>query len=163
MRAFLAWLDKLDRSGAHKNLLVILVFGMVGAVVAGAAQGILDSVFSDRAAAGQTLEQRIEVLTRSLSSAAAAVSAIENEVRARQQLVEGLRQDAATAAALAQANRQQVDAVAQVLRAEIERDKQAGFWADMLKNFGFTMFGWMLGELSGWWRRRRSDRAAGSP
>lgn len=49
--------------------------------------------------------------------------------------------------------------MAQVLRAEIERDKNASFWADLAKNFGFTVFGWLMGEASAWWRGRRRARA----
>ena len=107
-----------------------------------------------------TLEARIEELAGALTKASRTITEIETEIMQRRSLADRLRQDAATAEALAQASRQQVEAVAQVLRAEIERDKDRGFWWDLAKNLAFTLLGWALGEGSGYLRRRWRDRVA---
>lgn len=67
----------------------------------------------------QTLEQRIAELSTSLTSAAHVVAEIENEVGARQRLVERLKEDAERAEALSKLRQSEVDAVAQTLRAQL--------------------------------------------
>lgn len=66
-----------------------------------------------------TLEQRISELSASLVSASGVVAEIEEEVRARQELVERLKGDAERAETLASLHSEEVDAVAQTLRAEL--------------------------------------------
>jgi HEAT repeat protein len=74
-----------------------------------------------------TIEDRIKVLTRSLNSAASAIGEIESEVKERQALVEKLKNDAETAKNLRALHREQVDAIAQVLRGQIEKEQKIVF------------------------------------
>jgi hypothetical protein len=102
-----------------------------------------------------SLEARIEQLTRSLNIASSTISAIELEIEQRRKLVDDLKRDAQTAEALREASRQQVEAIAQVLRGEIARGKSGFDWWDFAKNLLFTFLGFAMGEAAGWWRRRR--------
>jgi outer membrane murein-binding lipoprotein Lpp len=67
-----------------------------------------------------TLERRISELSTNLMSAASTVAEIENEVKARQELVERLKSDAERAETLAKLHRPEVEAVAQALRVELK-------------------------------------------
>lgn len=105
-----------------------------------------------------TLEARIAELTGALTSASRTISEIEGEVKSRQALVQRLQDDARTAEALARANRAQVEAVAQVLRREMDRDQTRAFWIDIAKNVFFAVFGAVVGLALSDWRQRRSAK-----
>jgi hypothetical protein len=104
-----------------------------------------------------TLERRIEDMTRSLNASARTISEIEVEIEKRRGLVAELQKDAATASTLRDASRAQYEAVAAVLRAEIEHSKEPG-WIDWLKNLLFTLIGAGISEGFAVWRRRRKPQ-----
>jgi hypothetical protein len=111
------------------------------------------------------LSDRIRTLTASLTTAATTISQIEEEVKRRHALVEKLQQDAETAQKISALNRQQVDAVAQVLKGEIEKEQRAGFWMNQLQNGFYALMGVILAELyhflTRWYRRRMLMRQVG--
>jgi hypothetical protein len=118
--------------------------------------GLID-IYIDKSDQKITLEERIIILTKSLNNAASIISEIEMEVEKRQTLVERLQQDAQTAQAMIDLNAKEAEAVAQVLRKEIDREQTQSFWADLVQNMGFTVLGVFLGEAVAWWRRRRAE------
>lgn len=92
------------------------------------------------------LPARIQTLTASLNSAAETIGQIEAEIKRRQELVEQLQHDADTAAKVSALNKDQMDAVAQVLRSEIKSDERQNFWSAQLLAFFYAALGVGLSE-----------------
>jgi len=100
------------------------------------------------------LPDRIRVLTDSLNAAARAIGDIESEIQERKELVDKLKRDAEIANNLKQLNKEQVDAVAQVLRSQIDREQKEGFWATQGIAFFYTILGVFLAEAFRWGSNR---------
>jgi hypothetical protein len=104
------------------------------------------------------LPARIQLLTGSLNSAAETIGQIEAEIKQRQELVRQLEKDAETASKLAALNKEQMDAVAQVLRSEIKSDQSQNFWGAQFLAFFYAALGVALSEGYRFfirWRLRR--------
>jgi hypothetical protein len=113
------------------------------------------------------LAQRIRVLTESLNAAAETIGEIEDQIRQREILVQKLQEDADTASKLTSMNKEQLDAVAQVLKGQIEKEQHQTFWSAQLLAFFYTILGVILAELYHFiekrWRRRKLRTAASYP
>jgi hypothetical protein len=132
--------------------------GLAAAIVAGTS-----TILSIREKPSQAeLPARIRVLTGSLNSAAEAIGQIEAEIKKRQELVLKLQQDAETAAKLSALNKEQMDAVALVLRSEIKSDQSQNFWSAQLLAFFYAALGVALSEGYRFfirWRLRRKPQS----
>jgi hypothetical protein len=109
---------------------------------------------------GQTLEERIHALTGSLNDSAALISSIEQEISQRQQLVAKLQQDAAEAEKLKALSADQVAAVAQALRGQLQSENRSAFWPSTFTNLFFAFLGAAIGEGFRWirlWRQPAAD------
>jgi hypothetical protein len=105
-----------------------------------------------------TVEERVRVLTQALQQSASVISAIESEINSRMNLVTRLEEQARTAQRLYETNREEVEAIASVLRGEISRNDTWNFWLGLAQDFLFTVFGVCFGYLVGWWMNRRKLR-----
>ncbi|HEX3600247.1 MAG TPA: hypothetical protein VHU84_08885 [Lacipirellulaceae bacterium] len=97
-------------------------------------------------------------MTASLNGAAKTIGAIEEQIRQRQALVEQLEREADTASKVKGLNKEQLDAVAQVLKNEIHIDQQQNFWSAQALAFFYAAIGVALSELYRFilrWRARR--------
>jgi hypothetical protein len=92
------------------------------------------------------LRDRIKQLSTSLSTAATAISAIEQEVQARQQLVAQLEEDAERAEALARLHESEVQAVVQTLQLEFHRSERRSLRHNLLLS---TVF-FIAGSIASW-------------
>jgi hypothetical protein len=104
------------------------------------------------------LPSRISTLTASLKGAADTIGQIEEEIKQREGLVQRLEEQADTAKKLSAMNKDQLDAVAQVLRGEIRRDERQNFWNAQVLAFFYAAVGVGLSELYRLvlrWRARR--------
>jgi hypothetical protein len=142
---------------------VILPAFLLGAGVAVAITGgqLVENYFFRPKNAPPTLENRIQELTQSLNKSATTIQEIENEITKRQALVTQLQKDAETASKLATVNKEQVDAIAQVLRTQIQVQEHNTFWFNQGINVLYMLLGVGLGELVRWflrWRARRKAR-----
>jgi uncharacterized membrane protein YdfJ with MMPL/SSD domain len=110
------------------------------------------------------LPARIQTLTKSLNSAAETIGQIEDEIARRRKLVEQLQRDADTAAKLSALNKDQMDAVAQVLRTEIKSDQSQNFWNAQMLAFFYAALGVALSEgyrfITRWRLRQRLQSEA---
>lgn len=104
------------------------------------------------------LEQKIKSLTEALNSSARTIAEIENEITERKNLVDRLQADAALAQKLSAVNKDQVQAIAQTLKSELERQERSGFWTSQFQNFAYTCLGVLLAELYHWMKRRMARR-----
>jgi hypothetical protein len=96
--------------------------------------------------------------TASLKGAADTIGQIEEEIKQREALVQRLEEQADTAKKLSAMNKDQLDAVAQVLRGEIGRDERQNFWSAQALAFFYPAVGVGLSELYRFilrWRARR--------
>jgi hypothetical protein len=131
-----------------------------GAAVAITAVQLAENVFFGPKNVAPTLEDRIRELTQSLNKSATTIQEIENEITKRQALVSQLRKDAETASKLATVNKEQVDAIAQVLRTQIQAQERNSFWFNQGINALYMFLGVGLGELVRWFLRWRAKRKA---
>jgi hypothetical protein len=113
--------------------------------VAGAAASILGSLlteyFKQKKRGKETLETRIEKLTSALQESSRLVSEVEREIASRRDLVAELRRDADKYQNLVSLNRDQVDAVAQLLQGELRKEGNKSFWRGAALNFVFFAIG----------------------
>jgi hypothetical protein len=122
---------------------------------------LFPEIFNEiRAPPPPTLEDRIKLLTDSLNSSARTIQEIENEIKDRQALVTKLQRDAEIAQKLTALNKDQVDAIAQVLRGQIEAEEHRSFWGNQFLAVLYTLLGVALAELSRWFLRWRARRKA---
>lgn len=106
----------------------------------------------------ETLDERIATLTQSLSQASRHVSAIEAEIGKRRQLAEQLAADAARAQQLSQLHADQVAAVSQALRGELQKESRSDIWIGAAMNLFFTLLGVVLAEVFRWYRGRQAQQ-----
>jgi hypothetical protein len=71
-------------------------------------------------------------LSSNLEQASQAISEIEAEIAQRQQLVAQLEQQRQTAEGVSRLNKEQVEAVAQLLRGEVRANERQSFWLDVI-------------------------------
>ena len=95
----------------------------------------------------ETLEARIRKLSSALAESSRLVGEVESEISKRQALVSELQQDAERYQNLVSINREQVEAVAQLLQGELRKEGRKSFWAGVAVNFVF----FSLGALLSWY------------
>ena len=126
------------------------VFLIAALTVAGALSSVIASIFDvyviKRYRKPETLESRITKLSTALKASSKLVAEVEGEIAKRQSLVTELQQDAEKYQRLVTLNKEQVDAVAQLLQGELRKEGNKSFWMGVLVNFLF--FG--LGALLSW-------------
>lgn len=96
------------------------------------------------------IAERIKTLTSSLNSAAKTIAEIEEQIKQREELVHRLQSDAEIAKKLTELNKPQLDAVAQVLKGEIEKDERQKFWTAQALAVFYTLLGVALAEFYRW-------------
>jgi hypothetical protein len=93
-----------------------------------------------------SLQDRIIILTASLSEATKIIGNIELEIKARSTLAEQLESDAARYEELIKLKKPEVEAVAQLLRGELQKEGKATFW----KGFVVNLLLFVLGAIVSW-------------
>jgi len=96
----------------------------------------------------ETLDERIERLTKSLTEATHLVGNIQNEIEERHKLVTKLQRDIDTYNKIASLKSDEVEAVAQVLRSELKSEGKKSFWQGVAINFVFFALGAILTLLT---------------
>jgi TolA-binding protein len=121
----------------------------VGAALsASLAAGVAAKVFYGmRAREPETLEARITKLTTALKESSSLVTEVEEEIESRQKLVAELQKDAENYERLISLNKEQVDAVAQLLQGELRKEGNKSFWKAVAVNSLF----FILGAGFSWW------------
>jgi TolA-binding protein len=118
--------------------------------ISGALSSVVASVFEvyvlKKYRKPETLEKRIAKLVAALKESSKLVAEVEIEISKRQSLVTELQQDAEKYKRLVSLNKEQVDAVAQLLQGELRKEGNKSFWKGVLVNF--LLFG--LGALLSW-------------
>jgi t-SNARE complex subunit (syntaxin) len=94
-----------------------------------------------------TVEDRIRILSHSLTEVTNLISQIESEVKTRSELVEKLKKDAELYNKLVEINKPEVEAIAQLLRGELKQESKKNFWLGVAVNFVFFVLGALTGFL----------------
>jgi vacuolar-type H+-ATPase subunit I/STV1 len=89
----------------------------------------------------QTLEERIKQLTSSLEDASKVVGEVEQEIEERRELARKLEQDVETYKNVVALKKDEVEAVAQLLRGELKKEGRRGFIQNLVVNFLFFVVG----------------------
>jgi hypothetical protein len=84
-----------------------------------------------------TFEDRLALLSRSLSRAGSIVSDMEEEIRSREELVQRLRREQK----LLELSREEVDAVAQTVSGEVRREGRRNLWLNFALGTLFFLLG----------------------
>ena len=90
---------------------------------------------------GETIEDRVGRLTRSLQEATTLIANIEAEIKARSSLATQLQQDIDRYNQLVEIRKPEVEAIAQLLRGELKHEGRSSFWKSVLLNFVFFVLG----------------------
>jgi hypothetical protein len=97
------------------------------------------------------MQERVDRLTRTLRDAMRALAAtseeLQHEVDRGQELVAKLEADARTYEELARVNRAQAEAVATLVRGELETEGRRSFWKGFAMNLGFFLAGAVVSVL----------------
>jgi hypothetical protein len=122
------------------SLDITLIMGIAGAV-ASLSASMISQYFIKGRQGKETLEDRINKLTSALQQSSHLVGEIEKEIETRKNLVLELKQDADKYQNLVSLNREQVDAVAQLLQGELRKEGTKSFWKGVIANFIFFIMG----------------------
>lgn len=90
---------------------------------------------------GESSEERIDRLTRSLQEAVSLSSQIENEINRRQKILVKLKADSNRYNALAKLKGIEVEAVVQTMRGEIQKEGNISLWKAAAINMVFFVAG----------------------
>jgi hypothetical protein len=125
------------------------ITGLVASAIS--AWALLTGVIGTEPNAGnsqQTLEQRIALLTTNLDQASSAISDIEREIDERRQIVSRLEEQRQIAEAITTLNKEQVEAVAQLFKGEVEASNRRSFWRDIWVTVAVSAFFYILGAVT---------------
>lgn len=118
---------------------------IITTIVAGALTSTIASLayefFAKKEKKQETLEDRINKLTSALQESSHLITSVESEIQSRQKLVSELQDDAQRYEKLISMNQEQVDAVAQVLQGELQKESKKSFWKGVAVNFIFFIMG----------------------
>jgi vacuolar-type H+-ATPase subunit I/STV1 len=89
----------------------------------------------------ETLEERIKQLTSSLEDISKVIGDVEKAVEERRELARKLEQDVRTYNNIITLKKDEVEAVAQLLRGELKKEERRGLLRDILINVVFFMLG----------------------
>jgi chromosome segregation ATPase len=131
--------------------ITVAALGLAGAISGFAAALTTRFVFRREESVAPTLQERIKDLASDLSGAAASIDAIQRDIAARQSVVEKLEQNATEYERLARLSRDEVEAVAQALRAEIGRGNRRSTVVQFLLNFAQGAFFFAAGVFVTLW------------
>jgi hypothetical protein len=90
------------------------------------------------------LSQRVAVLTKGLTDSTRLIQEIQTEIESRTALADKLQKDIKTYDELVKLKRPEVEAVAQLVRAELQGNESRSFWKDVGINFGVGLFFWLF-------------------
>jgi TolA-binding protein len=121
----------------------VTIAGTISSIIA----GLFEILVLKKFRRPETLEIRIKKLMSALKESSKLVTEVESEISARQELVVELQKDAQRYQQLIQLNKEQVEAVAQVLQGELRKEGNKSFWRGVCVNFVF----FALGALLSWY------------
>jgi hypothetical protein len=142
---FREWWLKRDR---HIHIIINVL--ALGVTIASGFQLII--LFRQPASA--SAQDRVQQLSKSLSEATQLIDQMQIDIESRQRMVTKLQGDLETYDKLAALKKDEVEAVAQVLRGEIDKSSRRSFWEGVAVNFAF----FILGAIASWFIGRRQNR-----
>ena len=128
----------------------------LGSVVVGALFSLLAEVipryFRKEQEREENINDRVVRLTKSLAEATGLIGNIEEEIKARSALASQLQTDIDRYNKLVELKKPEVEAVAQLLRGELQKEGRRSFWAGFAINFLFFLLGagasWLINILT---------------
>lgn len=121
-------------------ILPVALAGLLSSIAA----GLIEIFVFKKYRKPQTLEIRINKLSSALKESSRLVSEVEGEIEKRQSLVAELQADAVRYQRLVSINKEQVEAVTQLLQGELRKEGDKSFWKGVLVNFIFFALGALL-------------------
>ncbi|MBB1319372.1 hypothetical protein H5123_17240 [Shewanella sp. SR43-4] len=112
----------------------------IGGIASGIA-GFVNGYYHKTHSKKETLEDRINKLTSALKESSHLVTEVEIEINKRKNLVQELQKDAEKYEKLVSINKDQVEAVAQLLQGELRKEGNKSFWKGIMANFIFFVLG----------------------
>ena len=145
-------LSEINLGQAVTMELLLAVIGVaVGGLLSALAASYSENMRRLNRASGERVQERVDRLTETLRDAMRALAAtseeLQQEVDQGQQLVAKLQADAHRYEELTRVNRAQAEAVAVLMRAELEAEGRRSFWKGFAMNFGFFLAGVVVSVL----------------
>lgn len=114
---------------------LVAILGGTFTIIASYAMGQIFRVVRDAAEAEdeqpETTATRVRRLTRALQESAEAIDDIQDEIQERQRVAERLQKDVQTYERLREMNREEVEAVVQVLGGVVKSEGRRSLWRDI--------------------------------
>jgi hypothetical protein len=136
---------------------IIAIAAAIGAILSAIgsvanASGSLTEMIFGREKKEETIEDRVLRLTKALTEATTLISNIEGEIKARSALAIQLQQDIDQYNQLVELKKPEAEAVAQLLRGELQKESRSSFWKGFALNFLFFVLGaaasWIINILT---------------
>lgn len=89
----------------------------------------------------ESLDEKVKKLTNALGDSANLIGHIQSEIKTRHKLVEKLKKDHEQYDNLVKLKQEEVEAVAQLFRGEIQKENSSSFIKNILANFIFFVLG----------------------
>lgn len=116
----------------------------ISGTIASVAASVIEVYVLKKYRKPENLETRITKLTSALKESSRLVGEVEEEIAKRQALVGELQQDAERYQKLVSINKEQVEAVAQLLQGELRKEGRKSFWGGVIVNLVFFVLGGLL-------------------
>jgi len=120
------------------EVLVTVGSGIAAASIAALVEAVYRRMYPKQK---PTLDDRINKLTSALRNSSKLIAEVEDEIDSRHKLVKELQRDAESYQKLVELNKDQVDAVAQLLQGELRKENRGAFWKGIGANFVFFLLG----------------------
>ena len=122
------------------NLPMISLIFAIAAIISITAQHILSTYLWEKQK-NNTLQERVDRLTSSLGDAMTLLSEFESEIKTRSALVDNLKKDIKQYNKISKLNKDEVEAIAYLLRGELQKGSRKSFWQGFVINFIFFLLG----------------------
>jgi hypothetical protein len=121
---------------------VLVTLGLVGALISIISEFFRRSIFTlFRDEKEEGIEDRIKKLTSALTQSTKFISQIEEEIKKRAELADRLKADVDRYKKLCSVRSDEVEAIAQTLRFELQKEGRKSFWSGVFVNAIFFVVG----------------------
>ena len=125
---------------------IAILAGVAASIIGGLVTVLLGLIAQRRSQqAAPTFEQRISTLTNSLEAAASIISEAEEEITERREVLSRLSADIERSERLKEMQPEQVEVIAEMLQAEVSRDRRKSLITSGAITFGVALLFFLLG------------------
>lgn len=123
------------------EIAAVVFIGLFISLIAYTSYDVIREYVRYKKEARETVEMRISRLFQELEEAVRLLGDIQNEIKARHNLALKLQEDIRTYKQIVELKQPEVEAVAQLLRGELRKERRHSFWRDFSMKLVFYVLG----------------------